>query len=144
MRARLRLSRLSCAFLQNSKQRAARQATQLSLSRKCFDRRGDLSSPAKVPSTTNISQSVKRQDLGYCSGATGDSTTPVFDSCDCTDECLHGTHDCHPRAECTDTAEGYSCECGERWFGDGHVCNCAPGSGPGADPLCCICIGERC
>ena len=98
VRARLRLNRLACALLQNSKQRAARQAAELPLSRKCFDRRGDLSSPAKVPSTTNISQSVKRQDLGKCSGATPVGTTPVFDSCDCTDECLHGTHDCHPRA----------------------------------------------
>lgn len=41
---------------------------------------------------------------------------------DDTDECLDGTHGCHPRADCRNTAGGYECACRHGWTGDGFRC----------------------
>ena len=39
------------------------------------------------------------------------------------DECARGEHDCAPEAECTDTADGYTCTCREGYAGDGRSCD---------------------
>merc|ERR1712113_309238 len=35
------------------------------------------------------------------------------------DECTEGTHDCDPNAKCTDTDDGFTCECNAGYNGDG-------------------------
>ena len=38
------------------------------------------------------------------------------------DECALGTHTCSDQASCHDELEGYTCECWEGYYGDGHRC----------------------
>ena len=37
------------------------------------------------------------------------------------DECTEGTHDCDPNAKCTDTDDGFTCECNAGYNGDGVI-----------------------
>ena len=41
----------------------------------------------------------------------------------CVDECVGGTHTCDPLATCTNTAEGFTCECPTGFTGDGSTCS---------------------
>ncbi|XP_013404379.1 fibrillin-3, partial [Lingula anatina] len=39
-----------------------------------------------------------------------------------TDECAAGTHNCDANADCTDTADGFTCACRAGYTGDGQTC----------------------
>ena len=38
------------------------------------------------------------------------------------DECILGTHDCDPRATCTNIAGGWTCNCNTGYSGTGQAC----------------------
>ena len=42
------------------------------------------------------------------------------------DECIVGSHDCHPDANCTNSPGSFSCQCKPGFLGDGK--NCTRGS----------------
>ena len=41
-------------------------------------------------------------------------------------ECLLGTHNCHPQAACINTQGGFNCVCNSGFVGDGKNCKGEP------------------
>jgi hypothetical protein len=41
---------------------------------------------------------------------------------DLVDECADGSHNCDPQAQCTDTADSFTCTCNDGYTGDGNTC----------------------
>ena len=37
-------------------------------------------------------------------------------------ECIKGTHDCHPQATCNNTEGGFTCSCNSGYMGSGSSC----------------------
>ncbi|CAH1258558.1 FBN2 [Branchiostoma lanceolatum] len=46
----------------------------------------------------------------------------TYDPCTDIDECLEGTHNCHPDASCTNSPFPFSCVCNQGFIGDGWTC----------------------
>eukprot|EP00735_Rhodelphis_limneticus_P003610 TRINITY_DN15099_c0_g1::TRINITY_DN15099_c0_g1_i1::g.25034::m.25034 TRINITY_DN15099_c0_g1::TRINITY_DN15099_c0_g1_i1::g.25034 ORF type:complete len:472 (-),score=59.24,sp/Q9TV36/FBN1_PIG/45.10/5e-06,EGF_3/PF12947.2/3.2e-08,EGF_3/PF12947.2/3.7e-08,Laminin_G_3/PF13385.1/2e-14,Laminin_G_3/PF13385.1/1.5e+03,EGF_CA/PF07645.10/1e+03,EGF_CA/PF07645.10/5.5e-10,EGF/PF00008.22/0.12,EGF/PF00008.22/0.00048,EGF/PF00008.22/1.7e+03,EGF_MSP1_1/PF12946.2/6.3e+02,EGF_MSP1_1/PF12946.2/0.0071,cEGF/PF12662.2/1.9,cEGF/ len=50
------------------------------------------------------------------------TSSGVFHTCDTSNECTSGTHNCHSKASCLNTNGSYECSCNSGYAGNGAVC----------------------
>ena len=78
----------------------------------------DLCSNNPCPAGSQCSNSF---GIFVCSCPVGKYGTPAT-GCYNIDECMDGSAGCHKFATCTDSDEGYECNCNTGYQGDGHTC----------------------